>query len=101
IPRSRVRLVKYRADYSSLEKIEERKNENPNQIDEVPEKAGHFHAIGQVFWVVPIDAGAGRQHHITKNEDAAEDVCAVQAGDGKIRSEEHTSELKSRGNRVC
>src|SRR5437763_13835685 len=82
IARSRVRRAKYRADYSSLEKIEEGEHENPNQIDEVPEKAGHFHTIGQMFRVVPIDAGAGRKHHITKNEHAAEDVRPEQAGDG-------------------
>src|SRR5207253_3616796 len=84
------RRVKYQADYSSLKKIEERKHENPNQIDEVPEKAGHFHTIRQMFWVVTIDAGAGRKHHITKNEDTAEDVRAVQAGYGKIAREVRT-----------
>ena len=32
-----------------LEQIEERKDKNPDQIDKVPEQAGDFDAISQVF----------------------------------------------------
>src|SRR5436190_3007392 len=67
-----------------LQEVEKRKHEDPNQINEVPEKTRDLHTIGEVFGILPINPETGRKQHVTKNENAAENVCAMQASDGKI-----------------
>src|SRR5262249_10163172 len=72
---------------SLLKKIEKRENENPNQINEVPEKAGDFYAIGEVFGIVSIKPEAGRKQHVTKDQHATKDVRAVQTSDREVTRE--------------
>src|SRR4051812_20922754 len=50
------------------EQIKERKHKNPDEIDKVPEQAGHLHAIGQMLGIALIDFFAYRQPHVDENQ---------------------------------
>src|SRR6266550_4140757 len=67
-----------------LEQIKKREDENPDQIDKVPEKAGYLDAVCQVFRVALIKFFADRQPHVNKDEHSAEHVHPMQTGDGEI-----------------
>ena len=72
---------------SSLEKVKERENENPDQINKVPEQAGDLNSIGEMLGVAFVKLRPDRQPEINEDEHAAEDVQAVQSGDRKVGRE--------------
>src|SRR5437762_4000628 len=69
------------------EQIEKREDKNPDQIDKVPEKSGHFDAIGKMLGIALINFFADRKPHVKKHQDAAEHVRAVQSSDREITRE--------------
>ncbi len=48
----------------ALEQVKERKDEDPDQIDKVPEKTGHLNPVGQVFGIAFVEIRADRQPEI-------------------------------------
>src|SRR5207302_4614179 len=69
------------------EQIEKRKNENPDQIDKVPEQSRNFHAIGQVFRIPLIKSLANGKPHVNEDQHASEHVETVQSGNGEVTRE--------------
>src|SRR6187200_2967309 len=69
-----------------LKQVKEREDEDPNQVDEVPEESGHLDAIGKMLRVFPVEPGA-RTPEEGENQDSTENVQAMQAGDHEIRGE--------------
>ena len=55
-------------------KIKKRENKNPNQINKMPEQAGNFNAVGQVFRIPLVKPFAHRQPHVSKDNHATEHV---------------------------
>src|ERR1700693_948781 len=65
------------------EEIERREEEDPHQLDEVPVEAGILDAVREPFPVgAPQLAACGQK--IRVDDDAADDVQAVQAGEHEI-----------------
>src|SRR5450755_4041520 len=91
----------------ALEEIEKREHEDPDQIDKMPEKAGDFDAVGEVFRVLLIEPGTHRQHEVDEDENARQHMQAVQAGNEEVDLEvrvmprvEHAGVIRSEERRV-
>src|SRR6266481_7162571 len=77
-------LGKCQADYSSLQQVKQRKDENPDEIDKVPEKSADFDTIGQVLGIALVKPLAHRQPHVNEHQHATKHVKTMYAGDRKI-----------------
>ena len=69
-----------------LEEVEDGEHEDPNQIDEMPEKTGDLDAVGHVLGIAEVELFA-EEEEIGEDDDAGENVQAVQAGDQEISGE--------------
>ena len=70
-----------------LEQVKERKNENPNQINKVPEQPRHLNSIREMLRILAIQFRPDRQPEINEDDHPAQDVQAVQPGDRKVSRE--------------
>src|SRR5919206_1316402 len=70
-----------------LHQIEAGKEEDPNQIDEVPVQADHFDAIG-VPLSLRVPHLVAEEQKVREHDHAADDVQAVQAGQGEVDGHE-------------
>jgi hypothetical protein len=61
----------------SSEEIKQRKDKDPDQIDEMPEQAAHFDAVSQMFGIPLIELLADRQPHVKEDQHASENVQTV------------------------
>src|SRR5688572_13145568 len=70
----------------SLQQIENREQKDPDQIDEVPEQAGDFDAVGVLLWRLLPPATAGEEE-IRHDDRATNDVRGMQAGEREVNRE--------------
>jgi hypothetical protein len=66
-----------------LHQIEDGENEDPDEVDEVPEETSDFDAIGEPFGV-GIKHFATEEEIISEDQGTADDVETVETGDGEI-----------------
>jgi hypothetical protein len=69
----------------SLEQVKDWEEENPDQIDKVPEKAGDLDAIDVTLWI-PAPKARAWPPDVKDNNGATENVQAVQRSQGEINS---------------
>ena len=69
-----------------LQQIQNREQEDPNQVDEVPEQSGNFDAVGVTFGL-GLPHLCARTPNVKDHQRAADDVQRVQAGEREVNRE--------------
>src|SRR3954469_25599209 len=73
--------------WRSLEQVENGKEEDPDQIDEVPEQSGVFHPVGEVLGIGLPELGA-RSPEAAVYHDAADHGQHMEAGEREVDRQE-------------
>ncbi len=66
-----------------LHQVEDREEEDPDQVDEVPEEAADFNTVGKPLRVRVIHL-TSEEHVVTEDKDTADHVQSVETRDGEV-----------------
>ena len=73
-----------RVSRSLLQDVQDREQEDPNQVHKVPEQAKGFNPICEPLAILMPHGQPDREHIVQHHDDATENVSRVQAGDGVV-----------------